>query len=79
MANGELTRNDEVIFKECAEVEEARIVLARVNALDNFGVNTRTGCVEQQEAENPDMAQLVRGGFALEANIVCAEVIGVLR
>ena len=81
MANGELTRNDEVTFKECAELEQARIVLARVNALGHFRANTPTGRVEQQEAKNPDMAQLVRirrGFFVLEANLVCAEVIGVL-
>jgi len=50
--------------------------------LGDFKTNTPSRCIEQQEAENPDMAQLVlvfgELHFVLEAYTVCAEVIRVL-
>jgi hypothetical protein len=56
VANGKPTRKDEVPLKECTKIEEARVIIARVYALDDFKANTPTRRVEQQEAKNPDIA-----------------------
>jgi hypothetical protein len=53
-----------------------------VYALGDFGADIPIGCIEQQEAENPHIAQLVLEFgevlFVLKANIIRTEVIGTL-
>lgn len=69
-------------FKECTNVSEVAAVVARVYALGDFGADTPIGRMEQQEAENPHMAQLIFEVseilFVLKANIVCTEAVGTL-
>ena len=48
-ANG-FTRQDDVTFKECTDINEVATLVARVYALGDFRANGPIRCMEQQEA-----------------------------